>query len=127
MSNLLLANGAQGCERHKWVEPRGRNKRERVSQSFWSLDATPNSPRRGCCWSRWSDQHASWMILCFAHDVLVLVSKPSPLLSPICGRLRICFPSSDTPGPWRLVSKRAVQSNASYRAAHLVRTVGLWP
>ena len=24
--------GAQGCVRHRWVEPRGRNERERVSQ-----------------------------------------------------------------------------------------------
>src|SRR5438132_6664918 len=143
-------------------KPRGRNKWERVSQDFRSLDATPVLPlappsadekresegccprigvgltklllylvhwmivlRSDCCWSRWSNQRASWMILCL--DVLLLVSKPSPLLSPIGGRLRICFPSSDTPGPWRLVSKRAVPSNASYRAGYLVRTVGLWP
>src|SRR5437762_13407400 len=142
-------------------KPRGRNKWERVSQNFGSLDATAvlplappsaNEKRESeeCCprigvgltklllylvhgmillrcgggWSRWSDQHASWMILVFAHDVLQLASKPSPLLSPICGRLRICFPSSDTPGPWRLVSKRDVPSNASYRAGYLVQTVG---
>src|SRR6266480_1951388 len=70
-------------------------------------------------------QHASWMTLCL--DVLLLVSTPSLLLSPISKRLRICFPSSDTPGPWRLVSKRAVPRNASYRAGYLVRMVGLWP
>src|SRR5258708_3100048 len=29
------------------------------------------------------------MILCFAHDVFVLASKPHPLLSPIYGRLRV--------------------------------------
>src|SRR5205814_1773137 len=68
-------------------------------------------------------QHASWMILCL--DVLLLVSTPSPLLSPIVGRLRICFPSSDTPGPWRLVSKRAVPRNASYRAGYIDGQVGL--
>src|SRR6266480_3491527 len=143
-------------------KPRGRNKWERVSQDFGSLDATPVLPlappsadekreSEGSCprigigltklllylvhgmivlrcgggWSRWSDQHASWMVLCL--DVLLLVSKPFPLLSPISKRLRICFPSSDTPGPWRLVSIRAVPSNASYRAGYLVRTVGLWP
>src|SRR5438093_2224316 len=145
-------------------KPRGRNKWERVSQDFGSLDATavlPLAPpsanekreseeccprigvgltklllylvhgmivlRYDCCWSRWSDQHASWMIVCFARDVLLLVSKPSPELFPICGRLRLSFPSSYTRGPWRLVSKRAVPSNASYRAGYLVRTVGLWP
>ena len=30
----------QGCERHRWVKLRGRNERERVSQSFRSLSAT---------------------------------------------------------------------------------------
>jgi hypothetical protein len=30
----------QGCERHRWVELRGRNERERVSQTFRSLSAT---------------------------------------------------------------------------------------
>jgi hypothetical protein len=35
----------QGCERHRWVEPRGRNERERVSQNLPSLDATPFSLR----------------------------------------------------------------------------------
>src|SRR5207245_6095598 len=69
---------------------------------------------------------ANLMILCFAHDVLVLASKPHPLLSPICGRLRTCFPSSDTLGPWRLVSKPDVPTDASCRAEYLVRTVGLW-
>ena len=29
----------QGCERHRWVKPRGRNERERVSQNLRSLDA----------------------------------------------------------------------------------------
>ena len=36
----------QGCERHRWVKPRGRNKRERVSQSFRSSDATPIARRQ---------------------------------------------------------------------------------
>jgi len=36
-SNALLAK----CMRHRWVKPRGRNKRERVSQSFRSFDASP--------------------------------------------------------------------------------------
>ena len=41
-----LANGAQGCVRHRWVEPRGRNERERVSQIVREL--------RACPWrSRW--------------------------------------------------------------------------
>src|SRR5437016_6121836 len=26
----------EGCERHRWVKPRGRNKRERMSQNFRS-------------------------------------------------------------------------------------------
>jgi hypothetical protein len=30
----------QGCERHRWVKPRGRNERARVSQDLRSLDAT---------------------------------------------------------------------------------------
>src|SRR5436190_8733532 len=34
---------SQGCERDRWVKPRGRKKRERVSQNFRSLDATPLS------------------------------------------------------------------------------------
>src|SRR5436190_4419017 len=37
------ANGASICERHRWAKPGGRNKRERASQSFRSLDATPLS------------------------------------------------------------------------------------
>src|SRR5256885_6185207 len=30
-----------GYERHRWVKPRGRNKRGRMSQVFRSLDTTP--------------------------------------------------------------------------------------
>ena len=36
----------QGYGRHRWVKPRGRNKRERVSQSFRSSDATPIARRQ---------------------------------------------------------------------------------
>src|SRR5437764_15116974 len=106
-------------------KPRGRNKWERVSQNFGSLDATAvlplappsaNEKRESeeCCprigagltklllylvhgmillrcgggWSRWSDPHASWMILGFAHDVLRLVCKASPLRSTVRRRVR---------------------------------------
>src|SRR6266550_1401402 len=118
-------------------KPRGRNKWERVSQDFRSLDATPVLPlappsadekreSEGCCPRIGVGLTKLLLYLVHGMNVLLLVSKPSPLLSPISKRLRICFPSSDTPGLWRLVSKRDVPRNASYRAGYLVRTVGLW-
>jgi hypothetical protein len=36
-----------GVERHRWGKPTGRNERERMSQSFRSLDATLFLPQLG--------------------------------------------------------------------------------
>src|SRR5438552_3167518 len=69
----------------------------------------------------------SLILFYFLPSTFYFREKPHPLLFPICGRVQICFPSSDTPGRWRLVSKRDVPSNANCRAEYLVRTVGLWP
>ena len=49
----------QGCERHRWVKPRGRNKRERVSQNFRSSDATPFWTILDPCLLPWSSSQQS--------------------------------------------------------------------
>src|SRR5438876_2977455 len=73
-------NGARlsrGCERHRWVKPRGRNERERLSQRFWSLDANP-FPFPPC-----STRHGSYA---FVNPEAALAQSKLPLAAPCADR-----------------------------------------